>query len=243
MSLSSILTDLTAARDRFITLLASHEVSVSANATLHQCLDALEALWNVNPGEEESRLPTTRLTLVAPDDLSLYAGESADAHYWSPDDELTVAVYNGETLLADDCTGYDGTEFVYGKLNYLCAGNRVLVELGPKPSGIDSATLTIKWLRGGTAVKTETREFDWFHTPQYFKRPVGEGNYKLKKTGASSAAEAEVYYAGSWMDFPSAGLSSLYAGCPVRLKTEPSLQTTVCWTCDGADGDPFWYLT
>ena len=155
---------------------------------------------------------------------------------------LSVAVYNGETLLADDCTGYDGTEFVYGSLNYLCAGNRVLVELGPKPSGIDSATLTIKWLRGGTAVKTETREFDWFHTPQYFKRPAGEGNYKLKTNNVSSSA-GEVYYAGSWMDFPSAGLSSLYAGCPVRLKTEPSLQTIVCWTCDGADGDPFWYLT
>ena len=241
MSLSGFLTDLTAARDRFISLLASREVSVSANATLHQCLDALEALWNTTPGADGSRVATTRMTLIAPDDLSLYAGESADAHYWSQDDELTVAVYNGETLLTDSCTGYDGTAFAYGSLNYLCAGNRVLVELGEKPSGIESANLTIKWNRGGTTVKTETREFDWFHTPQYFTRPSGEGNYKLKINGQE--ASAQVYYAGAWIDVPSAGLSSLYAGCSVRLKTEPALDAVACWSCDGADGDPFWYLT
>ena len=197
-------------------------------------------LTNIGMADPGTLAPTTSLTLIAPDDLSLYAGESPDSHYWSNDDELSVAVYNGDTLLTNSCTGYDGTAFVYGKLNYMCAGNRVLVDVGTKPSGIDSATLTIQWRRGETVVKTESRTYDWLHHPQYFTRPSGDGNWTLKING--SAATAQVWSGGAWTAFPSGGLGPDYAGHAVRVTPDPALDAIACWSNDGADGDPFWYL-
>ena len=90
-------------------------------------------------------------------------------------------------------------------------------------------------------VKTETVRFDWKHTPQYFKRPAGEGNFSLKIGG--SAVSAEVYYGGEWIDFPSGVLTAQYAGCSVRTKTATAQDAIACWSNEGADGDPFWYLT
>ena len=149
-------------------------------------------------------------------------------------------MYHGDTLLTNSCTGYDGTAFVYGKLNYMCAGNRVLVDVGAKPTGLDSAQLTIKWRRGETVVKTESRTYDWLHHPQYFTRPSGTGNWTLKING--SAATAQVWSGGAWTAFPSGGLGPDYAGHAVRVTPDPALDAIACWSNDGADGDPFWYL-
>ena len=194
--------------------------------------------------ESDNRPATTKLTLTAPDDLGLYAtGNSGNAssHYWSDDDVLTVKVLRGSTVLTTSCTGYNGVEFETNSLSHLCAGNRVMVDVGNKPEGLAETELTIQWLRGSTVVKTETRTFDWKHTPQYFTRPAGEGNYSLKIGG--SAVSAEVYYGGEWIDFPSGVLTAQYAGCSVRTKTETALDAIACWSNEGADGDNFWYLT
>ena len=184
---------------------------------------------------------TTKLTLTAPEDLDLYAGEDASSHYWSDDDVLTVKVLLGSSVLTTSCTGFNGANFEMNSLSHLCAGNRVLVDVGSQPQTVASAMLTIQWLRGSTVKKTEQRLFNWTHTPQYFTRPSGEGNYSLKIGG--SAVAAEVYYGGSWIDFPSGVLSSTYAGCSVRAKTAPAQDAIACWSDDGVDGDPFWYLT
>ena len=214
-------------------------IIASASGAVSQTITV--TLTNIGMADPGTLAPTTSLTLIAPDDLSLYAGGSPDGHYWSDDDELSVAVYNGDTLLTNSCTGYDGTAFVYGKLNYMCAGNRVLVDVGTKPSGIDSATLTIQWRRGETVVKTESRTYDWLHHPQYFTRPSGDGNWTLKING--SAATAQVWSGGAWTAFPSGGLGPDYAGHAVRVTPDPALDAIACWSNDGADGDPFWYLT
>ncbi len=243
MSLSTFLTDLDAARIRFRQLLAGRRITVGNGATIIDCLDALASYWNVapNPSAETERAATTRLTLTAPEDLDLYAGESAAAHYWSDDDVLSVKVLRGSTVLTAACTGYNGVDFEYNTLSHLCAGERVMCNVGSKPSGVESAELTIQWLRGETVVKTETRTFDWKHTPQYFTRPAGEGNYSLKIGG--SAVDAEVYYGGEWIDFPNGVLTAQYAGHAVRTKTATALDAVACWSNEGADGDNFWYLT
>ena len=199
------------------------------------CVFVLEAA-----ASSDSRPATTKLTLTAPDDPDLYAGEDADEHFWSDDDVLTVKVLRGSTVLTTRCTGYNGVEFEEDSLSHLCAGNRVLVDVGSQPQTVASANLTIQWLRGSTVVKTEYRLFDWKHTPQYFTRPAGTGNYSLKIGG--SAVSAEVYYGGEWIDFPSGVLSATYAGCSVRTKTAPAQDAIACWSDEGVDGDPFWYL-
>lgn len=104
----------------------------------------------------------------------------------------------------------------------MCAGNRVLVDVGTKPSGIDSATLTIQWRRGETVVKTESRTYDWLHHPQYFTRPSGDGNWTLKING--SAATAQVWSGGAWTAFPSGG--SVPITQAMRSASRPILRLT-----------------
>jgi len=254
MSLATFLADLGTARSRFVSLLVAKDIAVSNSATIIECLAALDDFWNnaspepepePEPEPDETERPaTTQLVLIAPEELNLYAGTTAaemGSHYWSDSDVLSVKVLRGSTVLTTSCTGYNGMNFEYNSLSHLCAGYRVLCNVGNKPSGIDSVDLTIQWLRGDDIVKTETRNYDWKHTPQYFTRPSGNGNYSLKING--SAAEAEVYYGSRWIDFPNGTLSSVYAGCPVRTKTTTALDAIACWSNEGADGDNFWYLT
>ena len=245
MSLNTFLTDLDAARTRFAGLLTGKGVPLPDEATITDCLDALESYWDVAPSVPVSGSSTTRLILTAPTDLYLYYGGQDDSglasHYWSDDDVLTLKVLRGQTVLTTHCTGYDGVDFETNSLTHLCAGYRVLCDVGSKPSGVESAELTIQWLRGDTVVKTETRTFNWTHVAQYFTRPAGEGNYSLKIGGSTVAAE--VYYGGEWIDFPSGVLSATYAGHTVRTKTATALDAVACWSNEGADGDPFWYLT
>lgn len=221
-------------------------VEISARSIFQICSgnDAMVCFLEAS-AEADNRPATTKLTLTAPDDLGLYAngyaGINTDSHYWSDDDVLTVKVLRGNTVLTTSCTGYNGVDFETNSLSHLCAGNRVLVDVGSKPEGLAETELTIQWLRGETVVKTETRTFDWKHTPQYFTRPAGEGNYSLKIGG--SAVSAEVYYGGEWIDFPSGVLTAQYAGHEVRTKTATALDAIACWSNEGADGDNFWYLT
>ena len=109
-------------------------------------------LTNIGMADPGTLAPTTSLTLIAPDDLSLYAGGSPDGHYWSDDDVLTLKVYNGDTLIASGGTGYNGVGFEADNFTHLCAGNRVSVDIGDQPAGVTSYDLTVKWLRGGTVV-------------------------------------------------------------------------------------------
>ena len=252
MSLATFLADLGTARSRFVALLQAKDIAVSNSATIIECLAALDTyLNNANPDPEPEPEPepdpereaTTRLVLVAPEEIELYAGTTSaqlGSHYWTDSDTLSVRVLRGQTVLSTSCTGYNGMVYEYNTLSHLCAGYRVLVDVGDKPSGIESAELTIQWLRGETVVKTETRTFDWKHTPRYFTRPSGSGNYSLKING--SAVEAQVYYNDRWIDFPNGVLTSQYAGCMVRTKNEFSLEAIACWSNEGEDGDSFWYL-
>lgn len=245
MSLADTKNKLSACRDRFVQVLTAQMIPVRAGATLHQCIDALAAYWaDADPGGDETGDVTTWLTLIAPSDPALYAGLSEGAstagHAWSDDDVLSVKIWNGSTLVTSSCTGYNGADFEANSLSHLCAGNRVACNVGTFSGSVN---LTIDWQRKGNTVKTETRTFAGTHVPQYFTRPSGNGNYILKLNGSTAAAE--VYYHSQWMDFPSGGLPATYAGCPVRLKTDPrpSLNALACWSSDGADGDPFWYFT
>ncbi len=243
MSLNTFLTDLGAARTRFAGLLAGKGIPMAAGASITDCLDALEEFWDVAP-VITSGAPTTRLVLTAPTDLYLYYGEQTSAnlnsHFWSDEDVLTLKVLRGQNVLTTHCTGYNGVEFETNSLTHLCAGERVLCDVGSKPSGVESAELTVQWLRGETVVKTETVNYNWTHVPQYFTRPAGEGNYSLKIGGSTVAAE--VYSGGEWIDFPSGVLTSTYAGHAVRTKTATALDALACWSNEGADGDLFWYL-
>ena len=214
-------------------------IIASASGAVSQTITV--TLTNIGMADPGTLAPTTSLTLIAPDDLSLYAGGSPDGHYWSDDDELTLKVYNGDTLIASGGTGYNGVGFEADNFTHLCAGNRVSVDIGDQPAGVTSYDLTVKWLRGGTVVKTESRTYDWLHHPQYFTRPSGDGNWTLKING--SAATAQVWSGGAWTAFPSGGLGPDYAGHAVRVTPDPALDAIACWSNDGADGDPFWYLT
>jgi|GEM_PF-5640674 len=182
------------------------------------------------------------LTLDAPEELYLYNGETAnddpDAHEWTDDDVLSVRVLDGATALPTHCKGFSGVDFETDALSHLCAGYRVLCDVGCFIT--DGTVLTIQWLRGSTVVKTETRTFALDPEPRYFTRPAGEGNYSLKIGGTT--VEAEVYYNDEWIDFPGGVLSSTYAGCPVRTKAAVAQDAIACWSDDGVDGDPFWYL-
>ena len=213
-------------------------IIASASGAVSQTITV--TLTNIGMADPGTLAPTTSLTLIAPDDLSLYAGGSPDGHYWSDDDELTLKVYNGDTLIASGGTGYNGVGFEADNFTHLCAGNRVSVDIGDQPAGVTSYDLTVKWLRGGTVVKTESRTYDWLHHPQYFTRPSGDGNWTLKING--SAATAQVWSGGAWIAFPSGGLGPDYAGHAVRVTPDPALDAIACWSNDGADGDPFWYL-
>ncbi len=228
MSISTFLTDLGAVRSRFAGMLARKGIPLINGTSIAGCLDAIDAF------------STTKLVLSAPNDLNLYAGESADSHYWSDEDVLSLKVMCGQTVLTTHCTGYNGVNFETDSLSYLCAGERVLADVGSRPAGIFSAMLTIQWLRGETVVKTESRPFDWTHVPQYFTRPAGEGNFSLKIGGSTVAAE--VFSSGAWIDFPSGVLTSAYAGHSIRTKSATSLDAVACWSDEGIDGDPFWYL-
>lgn len=230
MSLENLASDLIAVRDRLSNLLAEKGLVTDRNATLHQLADLLAAMPE-----------TTRLTLTAPESLDLYAGESADGHYWSDSDVLTLKVLRGSTVLTTSCTGYNGVTFETDRLSHLCAGYRVMVNVGNRPENVGSAELTVQWLRGSTVVKTEMVNYNWQRNPKYFSRPAGEGNYSLKIGG--NAVAAEVFYNGNWIDFPDGVLSSTYAGCQIRTKATPAPDAVACWSDEGVDGDPFWYLT
>ena len=128
MSLATLLADLGSARSRFVSLLQAKDIAVSNSATIIECLAALDDYWNnANPDPEPEREATTRLVLVAPEELELYAGTTAaqlGSHYWTDSDTLSVRVLRGQTVLSTSCTGYNGMVYEYNALSHLCAGYR-----------------------------------------------------------------------------------------------------------------------
>ena len=109
-------------------------------------------------------------------------------------------------------------------------------------AGTEKGTLTIQWIHQSSAkiMLTETIEYDGFKTPVYFRCPSGS-NLQLKINGTAVALEVQTQ--GVWLDAPASGLSSTYAGCPVRTKNNAGDGGIACWTDNGYDSDYFWYLT
>ena len=185
-------------------------------------------------------VPSSRLTLICPGE-EYFAGNPAsfdpETWAWSDDDALSVEVYSGDTPVTTSVTAHDGVEIVQQPFFFPVAGTRIGVGI----EGGVTGSLTVKYLRGETVVKTETVSFTGYHVPQYFKRPAGIGAWQLKIGGSVVAAE---YWDGSdWQDFPAGGLTNAKAGFYIRAKQEPEFPAVACWSNNGADGDPFLYLT
>ncbi len=205
------------------------------------------AAYNLDrPTEYGTPQATDYLTLIAPEDLSLYAGESAENHYWGDDDVLTLRLYNAaDTCVFDSgntlCNAFNGTEIeTVNNFHHLHAGHRVMVGM----TGIAHGSLTVRWARGGTVVKTGSAAWDGLRHELYFQRPAGAGNWQLKVGGSvTPALAAKVYVLGQWTDWPVAGLGPEYAYCPVCLQNAVAMTSLACWQSAGGDGQPFWYMT
>lgn len=189
---------------------------------------------------------TDYLTLIAPEDLSLYAGESAEGHYWSDDDVLTLRIYNAaDTCVFDSgitpCNAFNGTEIeTVNRFHYLHAGHRVMVGM----IGVAHGALTVRWARGGTVKKTGSVTWDGLRHEMYFQRPAGVGSWQLKVGDAvTPALAAKVYALGQWIDWPAGGLGPEYAYHPVCLQNAVPMTALACWQSAGGDGQPFWYMT
>lgn len=228
-------------RERLAGIIAAKTSEPVNGKTIHELLAMLSAYTFIKNSDvipEGERQESTTLTLLAPTDLSLYTGGSdPDTHVWTETDNLVIKVYRGSTLISENCKGFDGEDFVYDALNYLCAGNRVQIY-----AGTEKGILTVQWIHQGSGaiMLTEEYSFDGFKTPVYFRCPSGS-NLQLKING--NTVPLEVQTQGVWLDAPQGGLSSTYAGCPVRTKNNAGDGGIACWTDNGYDSDYFWYLT
>ena len=249
MSLATFLADLSFARDRFALDLRTKGLSLPADATIMQCITALETYWNL--GSVVPAAPYTYPADVATDHITIFFPEARyfagnpqnfdiETYVWSDDDVLTVEVLSegvpvSTEILIDPWDSSYPWDYV-GGYSFQRAGDRMSVGI----EGGVTGELTVNWKRQGTVVKTETVNFTGFHVPRYFTRPEGLGAWQLKSNGTVVAAE---YWDGSaWRDFPAGGLTAAYAGFYIRTK-DGSDNFTACWSNNGADGDNFWYLT
>lgn len=223
MALADVLTSLTARRDRFRELLAVKNVEVAADASLLQCLDALAAYFGVVVGDPEDLYPTVQIT----------SNVIVLSNQYFVDGVLTpVTAVSG---IDEECTStyWDGTEFQTVSGVYIPArGEHVQVTLP------DTTARQIVLTYG---TQTDTIDYQGYKIPCYFKRPSGEGNYRLEIDG--SLVELEVYHAGAWQDVPAEGLSADYARDFIRTKTEVTkTQAMARWENGGVYSDPFWYV-
>lgn len=257
MSLATFLADLSFARDRFALDLRTKGLSLPADATIMQCIAALESYWSL--GSVVPSAPYTYPADVATDHITIFFPEARyfagnpqgfdiETYVWSDDDVLTVEVLSEGVPVSTEILSqafYMYGDYLTGEVysfGFQSAGDRLRVGI---ESGV-TGELTVNWKRQGTVVKTETVNFTGYHIPQYFTRPEGLGAWQLKINGTVVAAE---YWDGSaWQDFPAGGLTAAYAGFYVRAKSEPEVRAEspnciACWSNNGADGDPFAYLT
>lgn len=245
MAISDVLTTLTARRDRFRELLAVKSVEVAADASLLQCLDALAAYFGVVVGDPEDpedlypreRLAANFITLTVPeipkDTFTLEYGSIGSA-------ELHTA---NSWYLYVTCNQGSSYSY-YGQYFPEDSGNRIRVDA-------ETGEIRVYWLGVPDCTyesrKDHTKEssilsFDGYHTPQYFKRPSGEGNYKLFIDGAE--AQLEVYHLGKWITAPAEGLSAEYTGDYIRLIPDDLATHTAYWSSgDGVNSDEFIYMT
>ena len=191
-------------RERLAGIIAAKTSEPVNGKTIHELLAMLSAYTFIKNSDvipEGERQESTTLTLVAPSELSFYTGgEYPDTHVWTEEDNLTIRVYRGNTLVSENCKGFDGEDFVYDSLNYLCAGNRVQIY-----AGTETGTLTVQWIHQGSGeiMLTETVDYDGYKTPKYFRCPSGS-NLQLKINGTAVALEVQTQ--GVWLDAPASGL-------------------------------------
>ena len=223
MAINNVLTTLTARRDRFRELLAVKSVEVAADASLLQCLDALAAYFGIAVGDPEDLYPTVQIT----------SNVIVLSNQYFVDGVLTpVTAVSG---IDEECTStyWDGTSFQTVSGVYIPAsGEHVQVTLP------DTTPRQIVLTYG---TQTDTIDYQGYKIPCYFRRPSGDGNYRLEIDG--SLVELEVYHAGAWQNAPAEGLSVSYAHDFIRPKTEvTNTQAIARWECDDAYSDPFWYV-
>ena len=261
MSLATFLADLSFARDRLALDLRTKGISLPAAVTIMQCITALETYWSLGsvvpsaPYTYPADVATDHITIFFPDaryfaGITYGGGFDIETCVWGDDDVLTVEVLSegvpvSTGLLSQANYGDADGAYLTGEVysfGFQTAGDRLRVGI---KSGV-TGELTVNWKRGGLVVKTETVNFTGYHIPKYFTRPEGRGAWQLKINGTVVAAE---YWDGSaWQDFPAGGLTAAYAGFYIRAKSEPVVRAEspsciACWSNNGADGDPFPYLT
>lgn len=179
--------------------------------------------------------------VTAPEDLSLYCGQSySDSYAWTSADVLTLRIIGptGEVITPENIRAFDGSDFeTVTELHYLHAGHQVII---PAEGLADGAGFAVQWLKGGSVVKTENFVFGNTICNPVFRRPAGEGYWFLNVNGnVTPYLLAYVYRAGKWELYPAAGLGPEDEHIPVLL---PNAVNTsgVRWQRDGIDGDVIW---
>ena len=188
-------------------------------------------------------VPTQKafFAIKAPEDLSLYSGQSySDSYAWTGEDVLIPVVIGpgGEEIISEVIRAFDGSDFeTVFELNHLHAGHQVIL------SGVglnDGDEFIVQWLRNGEVMKTDNFVFSKAICNPVFRRPVGDGNWFLNVNGnVTPYLLAYVYRAGKWELYPAEGLGPADAHVPVLL---PNAVNTsgVRWQRDGIDGDVIW---
>ena len=186
-------------------------------------------------------LQSEYFAIRAPNDLSLYSGQSySNSYAWTSADVLTFRLIGptGEVITPEKIRAFDGSDFdTVTELNHLHAGYQVVI-----PSGnlVEGDGFAVQWLRGGSVVKTENFVFGNTICNPVFRRPAGDGYWFLNVNGnVTPYLLAYVYRAGKWELYPAEGLGPEDEGIPVLL---PNAVNTsgVRWQRDGIDGDVIW---
>ena len=179
--------------------------------------------------------------VTAPEDLSLYCGQSySDSYAWTSADVLTLRIVGptGEVITPENIRAFDGADFeTVNELNHLHAGHQVVIPSGNLSDGDGFA---VQWLRGGSVVKTENFVFGNAICNPVFRRPSGEGYWFLNVNGnVTPYLLAYVYRAGKWELYPAAGLGPEDEYVPVLIPNAVNV-SGVCWQRDGIEGDVIW---
>ena len=186
-------------------------------------------------------LQSEYFAIRAPNDLSLYSGQSySNSYAWTSADVLTFRLIGptGEVITPEKIRAFDGSDFdTVTELNHLHAGYQVVI-----PSGnlVEGDGFAVQWLRGGSVVKTENFVFGNAICNPVFRRPSGEGYWFLNVNGnVTPYLLAYVYRAGKWELYPAAGLGPEDEGVPVLIPNVVNV-SGVCWQRDGIEGDVIW---
>lgn len=179
--------------------------------------------------------------VTAPEDLSLYCGQSySDSYAWTSADVLTLRIVgpDGDVITPENIRAFDGADFeAVTELNHLHAGHQVVIPSGNLSAGDG---FDVQWLHGGEIVKTEHFVFGDAICNPVFRRPAGSGYWFLSVNGnVTPYLLAYVYRAGKWELYPAAGLGPEDEYVPVLIPNAVNV-SGVCWQRDGIEGDVIW---